>query len=44
MIVGPNDLVIASTVLAHQGIMVTHNVREFRRIPALQVSDWTEEG
>ncbi|MDR3276578.1 MAG: type II toxin-antitoxin system VapC family toxin, partial [Treponema sp.] len=44
IIVGHNNLVIASIVLAHQGILVTHNVREFQRIPALQVSDWTGEG
>ena len=39
-LVGPNDLVIAATVLARCGILVTHNLREFRRIPNLRVESW----
>ena len=41
--IGPNDLLIASTVLAHHGTLVTHNVKEFGRIPNLKVQDWTGE-
>ena len=40
-LVGPNDLIIAATVLAHQGTLVTHNVKEFQRVPGLLVEDWT---
>lgn len=40
--IGPNDLVIAATVLAHQAGLVTANVREFRCVPGLQVEDWTQ--
>ncbi|WP_407636022.1 type II toxin-antitoxin system VapC family toxin [Sediminispirochaeta bajacaliforniensis] len=27
-IIGPNDLLIASTVLEHDGVLVTHNSKE----------------
>ena len=40
--VGPNDLVVAATVLADRGTLVTHNVREFRRVRHLVVEDWTK--
>ncbi len=39
--IGPNDLIIAATVTANQGTLVTHNVREFTRVPGLLVEDWT---
>jgi tRNA(fMet)-specific endonuclease VapC len=39
-IIGPNDLFIASIVLAHNGILVTHNTSEFKRIPGLKTEDW----
>ncbi len=39
-LVGPNDLIIAATVLARRGILVTHNLREFRRVPGLRVESW----
>ena len=41
MIIGGNDLVIAATVLASGGTLITHNVGEFSRIAGLNVSDWT---
>ena len=40
-IIGPNDLLIASTVLANNGILVTHNVKEFSRVRDLRLEDWT---
>lgn len=39
-IIGPNDLVIAATALAHQAVLVSANGREFARVPGLQVEDW----
>ncbi|MBI1884585.1 MAG: PIN domain-containing protein [Chlamydiae bacterium] len=39
---GPNDLMIAATVMAHDGILVTHNVKEFRRVRHLVIEDWVE--
>jgi tRNA(fMet)-specific endonuclease VapC len=40
-VIGPNDLIIAATVLVHRGILVSHNVREFERVPNLALEDWT---
>ncbi len=31
---------IAGTALAHGHIMVTDNVREFERVPGLQIQNW----
>ncbi|GHU60159.1 ribonuclease VapC [Spirochaetia bacterium] len=41
MVIGPHDLVIAATVMAHNGILVSHNTGEFKRIPDLLLEDWT---
>ena len=38
--IGPYDLQIAAIALVHGLIVVTHNVREFRRVAGLQVEDW----
>ncbi|MDR1114230.1 MAG: type II toxin-antitoxin system VapC family toxin [Candidatus Margulisbacteria bacterium] len=40
-LIGPNDLLIASIVLAAGGTLVTHNKREFKRVPNLLIEDWT---
>ena len=40
-IIGPNDLIIASTVLENDGILVTHNVNEFERVENLRIEDWS---
>jgi tRNA(fMet)-specific endonuclease VapC len=40
-IIGPNNLLIASVVKFHDGILITNNVREFRRVRGLAVEDWT---
>jgi tRNA(fMet)-specific endonuclease VapC len=39
--IGPNDFIIAATVLINNGILVTHNTNEFKRVPNLIVEDWT---
>ncbi|MDR0448438.1 MAG: type II toxin-antitoxin system VapC family toxin, partial [Treponema sp.] len=39
--IGGNDIVIASTVLANAGVLVTHNIDEFSRVNGLAVEDWT---
>jgi tRNA(fMet)-specific endonuclease VapC len=39
--IGPLDLMIAAHALAVRAILVTNDVREFRRIPGLVVEDWT---
>lgn len=38
--IGPIDVLIAATALASQATLVTHNVREFTRIPGLSIIDW----
>ena len=38
--IGPNDLMIAATVLARGGTLVTHNTREFSAVPGLLLEDW----
>ena len=40
--IGPNDLIIAATVISHQALLITANVREFRRVPGLRLEDWTK--
>lgn len=41
-IIGPNDLIIAATALAHDAILATNNVREFKRIPDLRLMSLSE--
>jgi len=38
--IGPHDLMIAAIALATSAVLVTHNTREFGRIPGLQYADW----
>lgn len=39
--VGPHDLWLAASAMAHGLTMATANLREFQRIPGLQVEAWT---
>lgn len=39
--IGERDLFIAATALAHGLTVVTHNTREFERVPGLAVEDWS---
>ena len=41
-IIGPNDLIIAATVLENDGILITNNVKEFGRVRNLKIENWTE--
>ena len=41
-IIGPNDLIIAASVLANNGILVTNNEDEFKRVPKLRLKNWTK--
>lgn len=38
--IGPMDNLIAGTAMAHGGVLVTRNLREFERVPGLVVQDW----
>jgi len=38
--IGPNDLLIAATALAHDLTLVTSHLREFSRVAGLEIEDW----
>ncbi len=38
--IGPHDLLIAATARRHHCVLVTHNSREFSRVPGLALDDW----
>jgi tRNA(fMet)-specific endonuclease VapC len=38
--IGPIDTLIAGVALAHRGVLVTRNVREFGRVEGLATEDW----
>ncbi len=42
-LIGPNDLVIAATCVAHNVTLVTRNTREFERVRGLKTVDWTRD-
>jgi tRNA(fMet)-specific endonuclease VapC len=41
--IGPYDLQIAAIALANDVTLVTHNTREFSRVPHLRIEDWETE-
>lgn len=41
-LIGPHDLWLAATCVAHGLTMVTGNVREFARVPGLDLEVWTD--
>jgi tRNA(fMet)-specific endonuclease VapC len=40
--IGTNDLKIASIALVHHALLLSANLRDFRRIPGLPVENWLE--
>lgn len=38
--IGPLDTLIAGTALAHDGVLVTRNTREFGRVSGLRLENW----
>ena len=40
--IGPYDLLIAAQARRNLATLVTHNVGEFGRVPALVVEDWAD--
>ncbi len=40
--IGPNDLWLAASALAHGLSLATGNIREFERVPALTVEPWLD--
>lgn len=41
-LIGQLDMLIAAHALAEGATVVTHNTREFMRVPGLAVEDWTK--
>jgi tRNA(fMet)-specific endonuclease VapC len=39
---GPYDVLIAGQALSRKLILVTHNTREFARVPGLRIEDWQD--
>lgn len=39
-LIGPFDILIAATAQAHNLILVTSNMKEFTRIPSIQIENW----
>ena len=40
--IGPYDILIAAQARRREAILITANVREFRRVPRLSVEDWAK--
>lgn len=38
--IGPLDTMIASHAISLETVLVTNNIREFKRVPGLQVENW----
>jgi tRNA(fMet)-specific endonuclease VapC len=38
--IGPYDVLIAGQAIARDLTLITHNMREFSRVPGLKVEDW----
>ena len=41
-VIGFNDLIIAATVVAYDGTLVSSNIKEFGRIGGLKLENWLE--
>ncbi|MGV8084251.1 MAG: type II toxin-antitoxin system VapC family toxin [Coriobacteriia bacterium] len=41
-LIGPHDLWLAASCIAHGLTLVTANIREFARVPGLQLETWIE--
>lgn len=40
-VIDPNDIIVAATVKANNGILVTNNMKEFERVKNLRLEDWS---
>ena len=41
-VIGFNDMIIAATAMAHDGAVVSGNIKDFSRIAGLRVENWSE--
>ena len=42
-LIGPNDMLIAATAIANDATLISNNIREYSRVPALKVESWSVE-
>ncbi|MCR4686065.1 MAG: type II toxin-antitoxin system VapC family toxin [Lachnospiraceae bacterium] len=40
LIIGSNDMLIAAHAKSLNYVLVTHNTREFERVPGIEIEDW----
>ena len=40
--IGRGDLLLASIALAHNALLVSRNLRDFRQVPGLRVENWAD--
>ena len=40
--IGFNDLIIAATIIANNGTLVSSNIKEFKRVNGLKLENWVE--
>ena len=38
--IDPYDVMIAGTAVSQQGVLITNNVNEFKRVPKLKIENW----
>ena len=38
--IGANDYLVAATVIAEKGVLVTGHVKEFKKVPSLKLENW----
>jgi tRNA(fMet)-specific endonuclease VapC len=38
--IGANNYLVAATVIAEKGVLVTGNVKEFKKLPSLKLENW----
>ena len=42
MIIGGNDIMIAAQARRRGLIVITNNIKEYKRVPSLKIEDWTK--
>jgi tRNA(fMet)-specific endonuclease VapC len=42
-LIGPNDLLIASSVIRDNAILITNNLKEFKRVNRLRLENWCSD-
>jgi tRNA(fMet)-specific endonuclease VapC len=40
ILIGPYDILIAASALSSKATLITHNIKEFKRVDGLKIEDW----